>query len=157
MSEWKTFSGKSVDEAMEEAGRHLGAPREKLEVEILSGGSSGIFGLVGKKKAQVRARVREDVTLLGDIPGGRDRRESSAALRGSPSPSVANRPSSPGPSSPRAANRTSSPRPANRPRATNRPREENRLSAENRPSEENRPSQKPRPGRLRLRLLRPNR
>ena len=77
MSEWKTFSGKSVDEAMEEAGRHLGAPREKLEVEILSGGSSGIFGLVGKKKAQVRARVREDVNLLGDMPGGKDRRESS--------------------------------------------------------------------------------
>jgi len=77
MSEWKTFSGKSVDEAMEEAGRQLGAPREKLEVEILSGGSSGIFGLVGKKKAQVRARVREDVNLLGDMPGGKDRRESS--------------------------------------------------------------------------------
>ena len=77
MSEWKTFSGKSVDEAMEEAGRQLGAPREKLEVEILSGGSSGIFGLVGKKKAQVRARVREDVNLLGDMPGGKDRRETS--------------------------------------------------------------------------------
>lgn len=77
MSEWKTFSGKSVDEAMEEACRHLGAPREKLEVEILSGGSSGIFGLVGKKKAQVRARVREEVNLLGDMGGGKDRRDAS--------------------------------------------------------------------------------
>lgn len=76
MSEWKTYSGKSVDEAMEEACRSLGAPREKLEVEILSGGSSGIFGLVGKKKAQVRARLREEVNLLGDMGGKGERRDS---------------------------------------------------------------------------------
>ena len=67
MSEFRTFSGKTVDEAMEEACRHFGAPREKLEVEILSGGSSGIFGLVGKKKAQVRARLREEINLLQDM------------------------------------------------------------------------------------------
>ncbi len=76
MSEWKTYSGKSVDEAMEEACRSLGAPREKLEVEILSGGSSGIFGLVGKKKAQVRARLREEVNLLTDLGGKSERRDS---------------------------------------------------------------------------------
>ena len=67
MSEFRTFSGKTVDEAMEEACRRLGAPREKLEVEILSGGSSGIFGLVGKKKAEVRARVREEIHLLQNM------------------------------------------------------------------------------------------
>jgi spoIIIJ-associated protein len=75
MSEWKTYSGKSVDEAMEEACRSLGAPREKLEVEILSGGSSGIFGLVGKKKAQVRARLREEVNLLSDMGNKGERRD----------------------------------------------------------------------------------
>lgn len=67
MSEFRTFSGKTVDEAMEEACRHFDVPREKLEVEILSGGSSGIFGLVGKKKAQVRARVRKEVNLLEEM------------------------------------------------------------------------------------------
>ncbi|KHK03373.1 RNA-binding cell elongation regulator Jag/EloR [Desulfovibrio sp. TomC] len=93
MSEWKTFSGKTVDEAMEEACRNLDAPRDKLEIEILSGGSSGIFGLVGKKKAQVRARLREEINLLGDMPGGKDRRENnrraprqSEASRGEPAP-----------------------------------------------------------------------
>ena len=75
MSEFRTFSGKTVDEAMEEACRRLGAPREKLEVEILSGGSSGIFGLVGKKKAEVRARVREEVHLLQNM-GEQNGRES---------------------------------------------------------------------------------
>jgi spoIIIJ-associated protein len=77
MSEWKTFSGKTVDEAMEDACRSLGVLRDKLEVEILSGGSSGIFGLVGKKKAQVRARLREEINLLGEMAGGKDRRENS--------------------------------------------------------------------------------
>ena len=69
MSEFRPFSGKTVDEAMEEACRQLGVPREKLEIEILSGGSSGIFGLVGKKKAQVRARIREEINLLQEMSG----------------------------------------------------------------------------------------
>ena len=63
MSEFRMFSGKSVDDAMEEACRQFGVAREKLEIEILSGGSSGIFGLVGKKKAQVRARLREEINI----------------------------------------------------------------------------------------------
>jgi spoIIIJ-associated protein len=69
MSEFKTFNGKSVDEAMEEACRHFGVAREKLEIEILSGGSSGIFGLVGKKKAQVKARLREEINLRQEMAG----------------------------------------------------------------------------------------
>jgi len=73
MSEFRTFSGKTVDEAMEEACRHFGEPREKLEVEIVSGGSSGIFGLVGKKKAEVRARLREEVNLLQGMEESRKR------------------------------------------------------------------------------------
>jgi spoIIIJ-associated protein len=97
MSEWKTFSGKSVDEAMEEACRSLGAPREKLEIELLSGGSSGIFGLVGKKKAQVRARLREEINLLGDMAAkerrenGRRNQRQSEAPRSEPAPKAASR------------------------------------------------------------------
>lgn len=53
MSDFKEFTGKDVDEAIERACRHFDAKREKLELEILSGGSTGIFGLVGKKKAVV--------------------------------------------------------------------------------------------------------
>lgn len=79
MSEFRTFSGKTVDEAMEEACRHFAAAREKLEVEILSGGSSGIFGLVGKKKAQVRARLRQEVNLLQDMADAGNRDEAKKA------------------------------------------------------------------------------
>lgn len=79
MSEFRTFSGKTVDEAMEEACRHFAAPREKLEVEILSGGSSGIFGLVGKKKAQVKARLRKEINLLQDMAAKETRGEKNRA------------------------------------------------------------------------------
>lgn len=59
MSAYKEFSGKDVDDAIEEACRHFGESREKLEIEIVSGGSTGIFGLVGVKKAMVKARKRQ--------------------------------------------------------------------------------------------------
>jgi len=59
MSEFKEFSGKNIDEAIEEACKKFNASRDKLEIEIMSGGSTGIFGLVGVKKASVRARMRQ--------------------------------------------------------------------------------------------------
>lgn len=58
MSESKEFQGKNLDEAIEAACRHYDLKRDKLEIEIVSGGSSGIFGLVGVKKAVVRAKPR---------------------------------------------------------------------------------------------------
>lgn len=58
MSESMEFQGKNLDEAIEAACRHFDLKRDKLEIEIVSGGSSGIFGLVGVKKAVVRAKPR---------------------------------------------------------------------------------------------------
>jgi len=60
MSAFNTFTGKTVDDAITEACRFFAIERDKLEVEIVSGGSTGIFGLVGKKKAQIKARRRLD-------------------------------------------------------------------------------------------------
>jgi spoIIIJ-associated protein len=57
MSTYKEFHGKTVDLAIEAACRFFDAGREALEIEIVSGGSSGIFGL-GAKKATVRAMRR---------------------------------------------------------------------------------------------------
>lgn len=45
---------KSVEDAIALACEKLKLPREKLEIEILSKGSSGIFGIVGAKKAKIR-------------------------------------------------------------------------------------------------------
>ncbi|HOF05557.1 MAG TPA: RNA-binding cell elongation regulator Jag/EloR [Syntrophales bacterium] len=50
------FEGKTIDEAIEKACRELGAPREKINVEIVAEGTSGFFGL-GSKRAKIRARL----------------------------------------------------------------------------------------------------
>lgn len=47
------FKGKDVDEAITLASEKLGLPREELNIEILSTGSSGIFGLC-RKQAVIR-------------------------------------------------------------------------------------------------------
>jgi spoIIIJ-associated protein len=54
--EYKDFTGKNLDEAMSAACAFFGVERGKLEIEILHDAKAGIFGLVGAKKAAVRAR-----------------------------------------------------------------------------------------------------
>ena len=54
--------GKTVEEAISKACEELKAAREDLEIEILSNGTSGFLGLVGAKKAQIRATRKETTT-----------------------------------------------------------------------------------------------
>ncbi len=49
---------KSVEEAIAVACQKLKLPRESLEIEIISKGSSGIFGIVGAKKAKIRVTAK---------------------------------------------------------------------------------------------------
>lgn len=49
---------KSVEEAIAVACQKLNLPREKLEIEIISKGSSGIFGIVGARKAKIRVSAK---------------------------------------------------------------------------------------------------
>jgi len=51
------FEEKSIEDAIALACQELKLPREKLEIEVLSKGSSGIFGIVGAKKAKIRVTV----------------------------------------------------------------------------------------------------
>jgi len=48
------FEGKNVDKAVQKACEELSIPQEKLKYEIVSHGSTGIFGLVGVKKAKIK-------------------------------------------------------------------------------------------------------
>ena len=52
-----TKRGRTVDEAVDAALAELGAERDMVEVEVLEGGSRGLFGLIGALPAQVRVRV----------------------------------------------------------------------------------------------------
>jgi spoIIIJ-associated protein len=54
------IEAKSIEEAIETACLQLDVPREKLEIDILNSGSTGIFGIVGSKKAKIRATVKEE-------------------------------------------------------------------------------------------------
>ncbi len=69
MENYTEFTGKNVDEAISNACHYFNIDRAHLEVEIVSGGSSGIFGLVGVKKAKIKAKKRsletqEDLSQL---------------------------------------------------------------------------------------------
>lgn len=56
MSQELEFIGKNVDKALETASNELNIPIEKLRYDVVSYGSSGIFGLVGAKKAKIRVK-----------------------------------------------------------------------------------------------------
>jgi spoIIIJ-associated protein len=58
-TEPQEFEGKTVENAIKSACDHYGLSQESLELEILTQGSTGIFGF-GGRKARVRAIPRED-------------------------------------------------------------------------------------------------
>ena len=57
------FEGKNVEQAAEEASNELNIKKEDLKFDVLSYGSSGIFGLVGSKKARIRVNLPKDFDL----------------------------------------------------------------------------------------------
>ncbi len=63
------FKGKNVDKAVEQASAELKMPKEELKYEVLSHGSSGIFGLSGTKKAKIRVKLPEDMLAAEDVAG----------------------------------------------------------------------------------------
>jgi len=107
-SAYKEFSGKDVDEAIEMACDFFNSQRERLEIEIVSGGSTGIFGLVGKKKAVIRARRRGRAALDPEMfpEAGTREEEPSPAGPAQAAPAA-------GPE--RAAGKMAAPRPETRP------------------------------------------
>ncbi len=52
------FEGKTTEEAIEQACNHYQLPPEMLEIEIVSVGSPGIFG-IGSRKARIRVAQRQ--------------------------------------------------------------------------------------------------
>lgn len=60
------FEGKTVEGAVKEASEKLNIPARKLKHDVISHGSTGIFGIVGAKKAKIRVSVPE--TELPQVP-----------------------------------------------------------------------------------------
>lgn len=61
MTEFTTFSGKNVDEAVNNALVELKITSEMLEYEVIDKGSSGLLGFIGTKPAVIKARKKRDI------------------------------------------------------------------------------------------------
>jgi spoIIIJ-associated protein len=62
------FESKSVEKAVQKASQKLNISPNKLAHDIISYGSSGIFGLVGSKKAKIRVVVPDEENITsGDV------------------------------------------------------------------------------------------
>ena len=86
MEGFKEFQGKDLDGAIEEACGYFNTAREKLEIEIVQDAKSGIFGIVGARKAKVRARrvqLRETVDSILGRKGGDNAATAQGAAQGS--------------------------------------------------------------------------
>lgn len=59
MSKFFEFQGKNVEKAIERASDELNISADKMHYEVLTYGSTGIFGLVGIKKAKIKVFVEE--------------------------------------------------------------------------------------------------
>jgi spoIIIJ-associated protein len=70
MSKYREFVGKNVEKALEAACQELNTPKEQLKHDVISFGSSGIFGLVGVRKAKIRVEIHEAVPQKGAVKGG---------------------------------------------------------------------------------------
>ncbi len=62
MTSYIKFEGKNIEKAVKKACGKLKIDKEKLRYKVISYGSTGIFGLVGRKKAKINVLVPEDKT-----------------------------------------------------------------------------------------------
>jgi len=62
MTSYIKFEGKNIEKAVKKACGKLKIDKEKLRYKVISYGSTGIFGLVGRKKAKINVFLSEDKT-----------------------------------------------------------------------------------------------
>ena len=135
MSEYREFTGKSVEEALRLAREAFGAELNDLDFEILTPGSRGVLGM-GAEPARIVAAPR---TALG---GAAPKREAAAATPLPPSPQRDDRPRQ------EDRPRDDRPRPEDRPRQEDRPRDD-RPRQEDRPRDDRPRADRPRQDRPR--------
>ena len=63
------FEGKTTEEAIENACRQLDLSRNEMDIEIIEPGSAGIFGLVGGRRAKIKAMITNEEPKFADQDG----------------------------------------------------------------------------------------
>ena len=82
------FKAKNIDKAVEKASAELNMPKENLKYEVLSYGSSGIFGLSSAKKAKIRVQLPKESRPLASKPEIGEFESDPSDVPESPEPSV---------------------------------------------------------------------
>ncbi len=91
MTQTQEFTGKDLDIAIKNACAALSLSKGNLKYDVISEGTSGIFGIVGRKDARIRvflpepdkAEDMEGVLSIVDEAFGRDRRPKARSTAGS--------------------------------------------------------------------------
>ena len=126
--------GSTIDDAIARALSLLGAPRDRVEIEILANATKGLFGF-GGKRARVRASLRRSVTEIASEPPVANA-PVAAAPSAAPPAAPAERRGNSRPAAPaRRANRSE-----RRPERRNEPRERRPPARVSRPSDDVPPS-----------------
>ncbi|MEA3429455.1 MAG: RNA-binding cell elongation regulator Jag/EloR [Thermodesulfobacteriota bacterium] len=73
MSPFLEFEGKDIEQAVENACDALNIPKEKLKHDVVSYGSTGVFGLVGARKAKIRVKAPESLRKIKTEKVGKKR------------------------------------------------------------------------------------
>jgi len=60
MTSYIEFEGKNIEKAVKKACSKLKIDKEKIKYKVISYGSTGIFGLAGRKKAKINVSVPEE-------------------------------------------------------------------------------------------------
>ena len=60
MTSYIEFEGKNIEQAVKKACGKLKIDKDKIKYKVISHGSTGIFGLVGRKKAKINVSVPEE-------------------------------------------------------------------------------------------------
>ena len=58
------IEAKTTEEAIEKACKHFHLSQEELDIEILESRPTGIFGIVGNKKARIRVTPKKDSSVV---------------------------------------------------------------------------------------------
>jgi len=59
MTSYKEFEGKNIEQAVKKACGKLKIDKEEIKYKVISHGSTGIFGLAGRKKAKISVSIPE--------------------------------------------------------------------------------------------------
>ncbi|PRO66169.1 flagellar assembly protein A [Alkalicoccus urumqiensis] len=83
-----TFTGMTVEEAVDTAAKHYQVPADQLDIRVLESGGSGFFGIRKKSQAKISVRMKASASIpewegLLDVYTSADQRKDHGSLAGS--------------------------------------------------------------------------